>query len=78
MTSSSMPSTRAIHFSMNGDSGGTHSGAVPEMRTLGGTATENDDFEPEHSEYHSKRSAGNMNHTFHTMDDDLFEGDETY
>ena len=44
----------------------------------GGTATENKDFAPEHNEYHSKSSSNNMNHTFHTIEDDLFEGIETY
>ena len=43
-----------------------------------GTATEDVDYEPEHSEYHQKTSANNMNHTFHTIDDDLFEGVEYY
>jgi len=43
-----------------------------------GTATEDVDYEPEYSEYHQKTSANNMNHTFHTIDDDLFEGVEYY
>ena len=42
-------------------------------------AVENDDFEPEDEEEHSKSVLySTFNHTLHTVDDDLFEGPEDY
>ena len=43
------------------------------------SATENKDFEPEDEELHSKsRRYDKFNHTFHTKDDELWEGPETF
>ena len=37
------------------------------------------DFSPEHSEYHQKSGTyDKFNHTFYTIEDDRFEGPETY
>ncbi len=42
-------------------------------------ALQDKDFEPEHDEEHSKtRTKDKFNHTFHTKEDDLWEGPETY
>ena len=42
-------------------------------------ALQDQDFEPEHDEEHSKtRTKDKFNHTFHTKEDDLWEGPETY
>ena len=44
-----------------------------------GVAQEDVDFEPEHDEEHSKsRAYSTFNHTFHTKEDDRWEGNETF
>ena len=47
-------------------------------RGSGGTATSDTDYEPRDDNTQTKRTAGNMNHTFSTVEDDRYEGDETY
>ena len=44
----------------------------------GGTATSDTDYEPRDSNSQTKRTGDNMNHTFSTVEDDRYEGDETY
>jgi hypothetical protein len=42
-------------------------------------AKQDSDFSPEHDEEHSKsRTYSTFNHTFHTLDDDLWEGQEAF
>ena len=48
------------------------------QRGSGGTATSDTDYEPRDSNSQTKRTADNMNHTFSTVEDDRYEGDETY
>ena len=47
-------------------------------RGSGGTATSDTDYEPRDSNSQTKRTGDNMNHTFSTVEDDRYEGDETY
>ena len=42
------------------------------------TATSGTDYEPRDDYRQTKRSGGDMNHTFSTTEDDRYEGDETY
>ena len=48
------------------------------QRGSGGTATSDTDYEPRDSNSQTKRTGDNMNHTFSTVEDDRYEGDETY
>ena len=48
------------------------------QRGSGGTATSDTDYEPRDDHSQTKRTADNMNHTFSTVEDDRYEGDETY
>ena len=43
-----------------------------------GTATAESDFEVHHRDKQKRTSTGDMNHTFGTVEDDLYEGDESY
>ena len=42
------------------------------------TAASGSDYEPRDEYRQTKRTSFNMNHTFSTLEDDLYEGDETY
>ena len=59
-----------------------HSGSRPFWITwqtiADGTASAGSDFEVHHRDRQKKITAGNMNHTFGTVEDDLYEGDESY
>ena len=48
------------------------------QRGSGGTATSDTDYEPRDDHSQTKRTGDNMNHTFSTVEDDRYEGDETY
>ena len=48
------------------------------QRGSGGTATSDTDYEPRDDYRQTKRTSGDMNHTFSTIEDDRYEGDETY
>ena len=48
------------------------------QRGAGGTATSDTDYEPRDDYRQTKRTSGDMNHTFSTIEDDRYEGDETY
>ena len=48
------------------------------QRGSGGTATSDTDYEPRDDNTQTKRTGDNMNHTFSTVEDDRYEGDETY
>ena len=43
-----------------------------------GTATSGTDYEPRDDYRQTKRNTGEMDHTFSTIEDDRYEGDETY
>ena len=48
------------------------------QRGSGGTATSDTDYESRDDYRQTKRTSGDMNHTFSTIEDDRYEGDETY
>ena len=47
-------------------------------RGSGGTATSDTDYEPRDDFRQTRRSTGDMNHTFSTIEDDRYVGDEMY
>ena len=64
------------------DGHGTNSKMAVEWNTVSrdgeDTAASGSDYEPRDEYRQTKRTSFNMNHTFSTLEDDLYEGDETY
>ena len=64
------------------DGHGTNSKMAVEWNTVSrdgeDTAASGTDYEPRDEYRQTKRTSFNMNHTFSTLEDDLYEGDETY